>query len=63
MMVANYRKAYNSLIKNVLIFFDGDVENVSLKFLTSFWIASTNFSNGYLPKAKLESTFEFWSGR
>ena len=36
MMVANYRKACNSLIKNVLTFFDGDVENVSLKFLTSF---------------------------
>ena len=42
MMVANYvthnishktYKADNSLIKNVLTFFDGDVENNSLKFL------------------------------
>ena len=46
-------------MKNVLISFDGNAENVFLNFLMYLQIASTDVYSGY---PKLKSTLEVWSG-
>ena len=54
--IASYMTAYNFLIKYVLIFFDGDAENILLNILMYLQIASTCIYNGY---PKLKSIFGF----
>ena len=48
------------LIKNVLISFDGNAENILLSILVYLQIASTYIHNRY---PKIKSIFGFWSHR